>query len=84
MKAIKKVLSLLLALAVVFSTLGAMPFSVLAAKSDEDLIMNFDLGAGSGSNTDYSCKDYFSDSYAKTYSWSSNANVTSVGGENAL
>ena len=84
MRYIKKSLSLLLAAVIIASTLGAMPFSVYAAKSDSDLIMNLDLGAGNGTNSDYSAKDGYTDTYAKTYSWSNTAEVRTVDGKTAL
>ena len=82
MKALKRMFCILLSLVIVATTLGAMP--VMAAKSDKDLIMNLDLGAGSGTNTDYSAKDGYSDTYAKTYSWSNTAEVRTVDGKTAL
>ncbi|MBQ9530928.1 MAG: hypothetical protein IJR70_02535 [Eubacterium sp.] len=82
MKAVKRVMSLMLSVVIVVTTLSAMP--VMAASSDKDLIMNFDLGAGSGTNTDYSCKDYYSNANAKTSSWSNIAEVRTVGEKTAL
>ncbi len=83
MKFLKKGFCVVLALAITVSTFAAMPL-VTRAAGNEDLIMSFELGNGSGSNTEYSCKDQFSDSYAKTSSWSNTANVTELDGVNAL
>lgn len=79
MRGKRKVLSVLMAAVLaVTGIIGSAPFTAelfaATVKSSDDMIMHFDLGYGNGlTGTDYYCKDYYSNSYMKTYSWSGNS-----------